>query len=211
MVQASSNLLRQQDLTGGLNAVRAPYQIKRGVNCHILWLSVYLFAPVLFCMAKSSAHTNNILNICPLSFPCLLFFKASQGDIGHAVGLLTTHPAEVQDPGETQESGNSGEAWEGQKGTTRDKIGRDNIQTAFSTVSNDKKWYTLNVSSYCVRPLVTDFNFNHTVRLVKNYLFTPVEMLHEVGTIVWFQMLLDTLTLITLFWSSSIPFSSVTM
>uniref|UniRef100_A0A4W6E177 ubiquitinyl hydrolase 1 n=1 Tax=Lates calcarifer TaxID=8187 RepID=A0A4W6E177_LATCA len=51
--------------------------------------------------------------------------NASQGDIGHAVGLLTTHPAEVQDPGETQESGNSGEAWEGQKG-----IRKDELQTA---------------------------------------------------------------------------------
>lgn len=43
--------------------------------------------------------------------------KVSQGDIGHAVGLLTTQTAEVQDPGEPQESGISGEAWEGQKGT----------------------------------------------------------------------------------------------
>lgn len=42
--------------------------------------------------------------------------KVSQGDIGHAVGLLTTQTAEVQDPGEPQESGTSGEAWEGQKG-----------------------------------------------------------------------------------------------
>lgn len=44
-------------------------------------------------------------------------FKASQGDIGHAVGLLTTQPAEVQDPGEPLESGTSGETWEDQKGT----------------------------------------------------------------------------------------------
>lgn len=43
--------------------------------------------------------------------------KVSQGDIGHAVGLLTTQTAEVQDPGEPQELGTSGEAWEGQKGT----------------------------------------------------------------------------------------------
>ncbi|XP_047463657.1 ubiquitin carboxyl-terminal hydrolase 28 isoform X3 [Mugil cephalus] len=41
--------------------------------------------------------------------------NASQGDIGHAVGLLTTQPAEVQDPGERQESGTSGEAWQGKK------------------------------------------------------------------------------------------------
>lgn len=59
------------------------------------------------------AVTDKILNIC--SFFSLL--KVSQGDIGHAVGLLTTQNAEVQDPGEPQESGTSGEAWEGQKGT----------------------------------------------------------------------------------------------
>ncbi|KAM7397540.1 hypothetical protein PAMA_005711 [Pampus argenteus] len=40
--------------------------------------------------------------------------KASQGDVGHAVGLLTTQP-EVQDPGEPQESRTSAAAWEGQK------------------------------------------------------------------------------------------------
>lgn len=48
--------------------------------------------------------------------------KVSQGDIGHAVGLLTTQTAEVQDPGEPQESGTSGEAWEGQKGTLEMQI-----------------------------------------------------------------------------------------
>ena len=48
--------------------------------------------------------------------------KASQGDVGHAVGLLTTQPAEVQDPGEPEEPGAPEEAWEGQKGTARAKI-----------------------------------------------------------------------------------------
>ncbi|XP_041864184.1 ubiquitin carboxyl-terminal hydrolase 28 isoform X2 [Melanotaenia boesemani] len=48
--------------------------------------------------------------------------KASQGDIGHAVGLLTTQPAEVQDPAEPQESGISGETWEGQKGLPKDEL-----------------------------------------------------------------------------------------
>ncbi|KAM3601776.1 uncharacterized protein V6R79_018744 [Siganus canaliculatus] len=48
--------------------------------------------------------------------------NASQGDIGHAVGLLTTQPAEVQDPGEPQESGTSGEAWEAQKGLPKDEL-----------------------------------------------------------------------------------------
>lgn len=37
--------------------------------------------------------------------------------MGHAVGLLTTQPAEVQDPGEPQDSGTSGSTWEEQKGT----------------------------------------------------------------------------------------------
>lgn len=45
--------------------------------------------------------------------------KASQGDVGHAVGLLTTQPPELQDPGEAQESGSSGGAWEGPKGGYR--------------------------------------------------------------------------------------------
>ncbi|XP_045896858.1 ubiquitin carboxyl-terminal hydrolase 28 [Micropterus dolomieu] len=48
--------------------------------------------------------------------------NASQGDIGHAVGLLTTQPAEVQDPGELQDSGTSGEDWEGQKGLPKDEL-----------------------------------------------------------------------------------------
>ncbi|XP_023265206.1 ubiquitin carboxyl-terminal hydrolase 28-like, partial [Seriola lalandi dorsalis] len=59
--------------------------------------------------------------IISLSLP----FKASQGDIGHAVGLLTTQTAEVQDPGEPQELKTSEEAWEGQKG-----IRKDELQTA---------------------------------------------------------------------------------
>ncbi|XP_017275430.1 ubiquitin carboxyl-terminal hydrolase 28 isoform X3 [Kryptolebias marmoratus] len=48
--------------------------------------------------------------------------KASQGDIGHAVGLLTTQTAEVQDPAEPQESGSSGETWEGQKESPKDEL-----------------------------------------------------------------------------------------
>lgn len=54
---------------------------------------------------------------CALIFSLSSLFQASQGDIGHAVGLLTTQSADVQDPGEPQESETSGEAWEGQKGT----------------------------------------------------------------------------------------------
>lgn len=48
--------------------------------------------------------------------------NVSQGDIGHAVGLLTTEPAKHQDPGEPQESGTSGEAWESQKGLPKDEL-----------------------------------------------------------------------------------------
>uniref|UniRef100_A0A1A7X853 ubiquitinyl hydrolase 1 n=1 Tax=Iconisemion striatum TaxID=60296 RepID=A0A1A7X853_9TELE len=48
--------------------------------------------------------------------------KASQGDVGHAVGLLTTQTAEVQEPAEPQESGSSGETWEGQKGLPKDEL-----------------------------------------------------------------------------------------
>lgn len=74
------------------------------------------FVLIVYCVVKSFADTNYIQNTC--SYPIFSpLFKASQGDIGHAVGLLTTQPAEVQDPGEPQESGTSGETWEGQKGT----------------------------------------------------------------------------------------------
>nr|XP_054587017.1 ubiquitin carboxyl-terminal hydrolase 28 isoform X1 [Nothobranchius furzeri] len=48
--------------------------------------------------------------------------KASQGDVGHAVGLLTTQAAEVQEPAEPQESGSSVETWEGQKGLPKDEL-----------------------------------------------------------------------------------------
>uniref|UniRef100_A0A8C4EU13 ubiquitinyl hydrolase 1 n=1 Tax=Dicentrarchus labrax TaxID=13489 RepID=A0A8C4EU13_DICLA len=62
---------------------------------------------------------NQLKEITGIQDPQVLYraMNASQGDIGHAVGLLTTQPAEVQDPGEPQELETSGEAWEGQKGT----------------------------------------------------------------------------------------------
>ncbi|KAM4619759.1 ubiquitin carboxyl-terminal hydrolase 28 [Polymixia lowei] len=47
---------------------------------------------------------------------------ASQGDISHAVGLLTTQPPEVQDPGELQDPEPHGEAWEAQKGLPKDDL-----------------------------------------------------------------------------------------
>ena len=43
-----------------------------------------------------------------------LDLKASQGDVGHAVGLLTTKPAELHDAGEDPDSHT--QAWEAQKG-----------------------------------------------------------------------------------------------
>ncbi|KAL6098450.1 usp28 [Pungitius sinensis] len=48
--------------------------------------------------------------------------NASQGDIGNAVGLLTTQSAVVLDPGETQEPGPPEEAWEGQKAPPKDEL-----------------------------------------------------------------------------------------
>lgn len=47
---------------------------------------------------------------------------ASQGDIGHAVGLLTTQPTEVQEPGEPQHPATSTEVWEGQKDVPKDEL-----------------------------------------------------------------------------------------
>lgn len=51
------------------------------------------------------------------SCPCVLCPKASRGDIGHAVGLLTSQPQQVHDPGDPQQPAASGETWEGQSGT----------------------------------------------------------------------------------------------
>ncbi|CAL8364578.1 unnamed protein product [Lota lota] len=46
--------------------------------------------------------------------------NASQGDVGHAVGLLTTKPAEVHDAGEDPDS--HAQAWEAQKGVPKDEL-----------------------------------------------------------------------------------------
>ncbi|KAM6907168.1 ubiquitin carboxyl-terminal hydrolase 28 [Xenentodon cancila] len=48
--------------------------------------------------------------------------QVSQGDVGHAVGLLTIQPTEVQKPGEPQESGTSEETWEAQKEPPKDEL-----------------------------------------------------------------------------------------
>ncbi|XP_044077692.1 ubiquitin carboxyl-terminal hydrolase 28 isoform X3 [Siniperca chuatsi] len=74
--------------------------------------------------SQSEMLINQLREITGIQDPQILYraLNASQGDIGHAVGLLTTQPAEVQDLGEPQESGTSGEAWEGQKGLPKDEL-----------------------------------------------------------------------------------------
>ncbi|KAL7389276.1 hypothetical protein ABVT39_000938 [Epinephelus coioides] len=76
---------------------------------------------------SSEILINQLKEITGVQDPQILYraLNASQGDIGHAVGLLTTQTAEVQDPGEPQESGTSAEAWEGQK-----ELPKDELQTA---------------------------------------------------------------------------------
>ncbi|KAM6911946.1 ubiquitin carboxyl-terminal hydrolase 28 isoform 2-T2 [Lycodopsis pacificus] len=78
---------------------------------------------------ENSANSSKILmnqlrEITGIQDPQILHkaLNASQGDIGNAVGLLTTQSAEVQDPGEPQELGTSAEAWEGQKGLPKDEL-----------------------------------------------------------------------------------------
>ncbi|XP_051257898.1 ubiquitin carboxyl-terminal hydrolase 28 isoform X3 [Dicentrarchus labrax] len=74
--------------------------------------------------SQSEMLINQLKEITGIQDPQVLYraMNASQGDIGHAVGLLTTQPAEVQDPGEPQELETSGEAWEGQKGLPKDEL-----------------------------------------------------------------------------------------
>ncbi|TKS83242.1 Ubiquitin carboxyl-terminal hydrolase 28 [Collichthys lucidus] len=74
--------------------------------------------------SQSEMLISQLKEITGIQDPQILYraLNASQGDIGHAVGLLTTQTAEVQDSGELQESGTSGEAWEGQKGLPKDEL-----------------------------------------------------------------------------------------
>ncbi|XP_037604099.1 ubiquitin carboxyl-terminal hydrolase 28 isoform X2 [Sebastes umbrosus] len=76
---------------------------------------------------SSEILINQLREITGIHDPQTLYkaLNASQGDIGHAVGLLTTQSAEVQDPGEPQELATSAEAWEGQK-----ELPKDELQTA---------------------------------------------------------------------------------
>ncbi|XP_061658297.1 ubiquitin carboxyl-terminal hydrolase 28 isoform X3 [Syngnathoides biaculeatus] len=69
---------------------------------------------------------NQLREITGIQDPQILCraLKACRGDIGHAVGLLTSQPTEAGDAGEPRESGTPAGAWEGQKGV------HDELQTA---------------------------------------------------------------------------------
>ncbi|KAF3705855.1 Ubiquitin carboxyl-terminal hydrolase 28 [Channa argus] len=74
--------------------------------------------------SQSEMLINQLREITGIQDPQVLHraLNASQGDIGHAVGLLTAQPAEVQNPRETQESRTSGEDWVGEKGVCKDEL-----------------------------------------------------------------------------------------
>lgn len=76
-------------------------------------------------MLLNIQHANYIHHISAIIFSLFPLSKASQGDVGHAVALLTAQSTAVQDPGETQKSGTSEEVWDDQKGTVRHKMGRN--------------------------------------------------------------------------------------
>ncbi|XP_061596355.1 ubiquitin carboxyl-terminal hydrolase 28 isoform X2 [Cololabis saira] len=70
--------------------------------------------------------------------------KVSQGDIGHAVGLLTIQPTEVQKPGEPQESGTSEETWEAQKELPKDELQAAielSLQDSHSAQEEDREFH----------------------------------------------------------------------
>ncbi|XP_061905003.1 ubiquitin carboxyl-terminal hydrolase 28 isoform X2 [Entelurus aequoreus] len=75
--------------------------------------------------SQSEMLINQLREVTGIQDPQILCraLKASQGDVGHAVGLLTTQPAEVRDAKEPQQSETPCVAWEGQKD-------RDELQTA---------------------------------------------------------------------------------
>lgn len=84
-----------------------------------------------------------------------LLLKASQGDIGHAVGLLTTQPAEVRDPGEPQEAGTSEEAWEGQKGTGTATAGNNQQQLSTFKFIWKSHWISIIINCVILHPIVS--------------------------------------------------------
>ncbi|XP_016897136.1 ubiquitin carboxyl-terminal hydrolase 28 isoform X4 [Cynoglossus semilaevis] len=79
--------------------------------------------------SQSEMLINQLREITGIQDPQILFraLNASQGDVGHAVGLLTAQTAEVQDPGDHQDPGAPGESWDDQK-----DIRKDELQTAIA-------------------------------------------------------------------------------
>ncbi|TNM84481.1 hypothetical protein fugu_008659 [Takifugu bimaculatus] len=76
---------------------------------------------------------NQLREITGIQDPQVLHsaLNASQGDVGLAVGLLTSQPPEVQDPGDPQESKTSDETWESQKEVkVNSGLPEDELQTA---------------------------------------------------------------------------------
>ncbi|XP_075888245.1 ubiquitin carboxyl-terminal hydrolase 28 isoform X2 [Nelusetta ayraudi] len=78
---------------------------------------------------ESSANSSEMLinqlrEITGIQDPETLYkaLNASRGDIGHAVGLLTSQPQQVHDPGDPQQPAASGETWEGQSGLPKDEL-----------------------------------------------------------------------------------------
>ncbi|CAG12328.1 unnamed protein product, partial [Tetraodon nigroviridis] len=67
---------------------------------------------------QSDLLINQLKEITGIQDPQLLLsaLNASQGDVGQAVGLLTSQPLEVRDPGDPQESKSTDETWRAQKG-----------------------------------------------------------------------------------------------
>ncbi|XP_038565379.1 ubiquitin carboxyl-terminal hydrolase 28 isoform X1 [Micropterus salmoides] len=107
-VRAENIWGKQEEIQGFLSAMRGE-QTENGDNST---------------NSQSEMLINQLREITGIQDLQILYraLNASQGDIGHAVGLLTTQPAEVQDPGELQDSGTSGEDWEGQKGLPKDEL-----------------------------------------------------------------------------------------
>ncbi|XP_038565381.1 ubiquitin carboxyl-terminal hydrolase 28 isoform X3 [Micropterus salmoides] len=93
-VRAENIWGKQEEIQGFLSAMRGE-QTENGDNST---------------NSQSEMLINQLREITGIQDLQILYraLNASQGDIGHAVGLLTTQPAEVQDPGELQDSGTSG-------------------------------------------------------------------------------------------------------
>lgn len=73
--------------------------------------------------SQSEMQINQLREVTGIQDPQILYraLKASQGDVAHAVGLLTTETMEGQDSGELQ-PGATGEYLEGHKGLDKDEL-----------------------------------------------------------------------------------------